>query len=132
VQVPEAFGPRPGGGRLRIQYLEIDDPVAAAVPLSRPDWLWGAEHGFNQHGVAIENEKVDTVSGLATAPPALIGMDCSNDTARGHRGPDIRAGRGRNRKPASPQSATVYVGNAWLFSSPFWAVRTGKARNHSS
>jgi len=27
----------------------------------------------------------------------------------------------------APGSASVYVGNAFLFSSPFWAVRTGKA-----
>ena len=75
LQLPEAHGRRSGGGRLRTQYLEIDDEGAGAILLSRPDWLWGGEHGLNEHGVAIGNEKVATVSGVATAPPALIGMD---------------------------------------------------------
>lgn len=75
VQLPEVLGPRAPGGRLRTQYLELEDAGAATVVLSRPDWLWGAEHGFNEHGVAIGNEKVDTVSRAAAAPPALIGMD---------------------------------------------------------
>ncbi len=75
LQLPAAFDARPPGGRLRTQYLEIEDEGAAPVLLSRPDWLWGAEHGVNGHGVAIGNEKVDTVSGVSTAPPALIGMD---------------------------------------------------------
>lgn len=75
LQLPEAHGRRSAGGRLRTQYLEIDDEGAGAILLSRPDWLWGAEHGLNEHGVAIGNEKVATLSGVATAPPALIGMD---------------------------------------------------------
>jgi secernin len=75
LQLPEAHGHRPGGGRWRTQYLDVDDEGACAVLVSRPDWLWGAEHGLNEHGVVIGNEKVDTRSGVATAPPALIGMD---------------------------------------------------------
>ena len=75
VQLPEVHGRRAGGGRLHTQYLEIPDTGACRVLLSRPDWLWGAEHGLNEHGVAIGNEKVDTVSGVSTASPALIGMD---------------------------------------------------------
>ena len=75
LQLPEVHGHRPAGGRVRTQYLDIDDEGAYAVLLSRPDWLWGAEHGVNEHGVAIGNEKVDTRSGVDRAPPALIGMD---------------------------------------------------------
>jgi secernin len=75
LQLPEVQGPRPAGGRLRTQYLAIEDEGSCAVLLSRPDWLWGAEHGINEHGVAIGNEKVDTTSGVGSAPPALIGMD---------------------------------------------------------
>lgn len=75
VQLPEAYPPRPAGGKLRTQYLEIDDDGAAAVLVSSPEWLWGAEHGVNEHGVAIGNEKVDTCSNVADEPPALIGMD---------------------------------------------------------
>ena len=43
--------------------------------LSCPTWLWGAEHGVNEHGVAIGNERVSTVHDAPAAPPALIGMD---------------------------------------------------------
>ena len=74
-QVVEAHGRRPGGGRLRTQYLDIDDTGAAATVLSRPVWLWGAEHGVNEHGVAVGNEMVNTVDDPRTAAPALIGMD---------------------------------------------------------
>jgi hypothetical protein len=39
-------------------------------------------------------------------------------------GPKTAAGIASQQAPGS---ATVYVGSAFLFSSPFWAVRTGKA-----
>lgn len=75
VQVVEAHPRRPAGGRLRTQYLEIADEGAAALVGSRPEWLWGFEHGVNEHGVAVGNEKVWTRDDPSEAPPALIGMD---------------------------------------------------------
>jgi len=75
VQVVEAHGPRRARGPLRTQYLELTDPGAFATVLSRPMWLWGAEHGINEHGVAIGNEMVNTVDDPRLAPPALLGMD---------------------------------------------------------
>lgn len=75
VQLIECHPRRPGGRRLATQYLEIDDAGAAATLLSRPGWLWGAEHGVNEHGVAIGNEKVYTSADPYACPPALIGMD---------------------------------------------------------
>jgi secernin len=74
-QVIESHAPRSGGGTLRTQYLEIPDTGAAAVLGSRPTWLWGFEHGVNEHRVAIGNEKVWTIDDPAQAPDALIGMD---------------------------------------------------------
>jgi secernin len=75
VQVVEAHARRGPGGSVRTQYLELPDVGATATVLSRPVWLWGAEHGVNEHGVAIGNEMVNTVDDPAAAPPALLGMD---------------------------------------------------------
>jgi secernin len=75
VQVLEPHDRRPGGGATRTQYLEIDDQGAVACLGSRPTWLWGFEHGLNEHRVAIGNERVWTVDDASLAPPALIGMD---------------------------------------------------------
>ncbi len=76
VQVAWPFGRRPSaGGTLRTQYLTIGDHGAHATFLSCPTWLWGAEHGVNEHAVAIGNERVSTTHDAAAAPPALIGMD---------------------------------------------------------
>lgn len=74
-QVFEAFGPRSAGGTLRTQYLEIPDAGASAFVGSRPTWLWGVEHGLNEHGVAIGNEKLYTTGRPAERAPALLGMD---------------------------------------------------------
>jgi dipeptidase len=74
-QVVGAHRRRGAGGRLRTQYLELTDRGAAATVLSRPTWLWGAEHGLNEHAVAIGNEMVTTVDDPRLAPPALLGMD---------------------------------------------------------
>lgn len=63
---------------LATQYLHLEDAGAAGLVGSRPVWLWGLEHGVNDHRVAIGNEKVwTTADGGADhpGPPALIGMD---------------------------------------------------------
>jgi len=72
VQLPRrANGP---GARVRCQYLEIPDaPETAAIVGSQPYWLWGLEHGVNQHRVAIGNETVYTKELLG--PVGLTGMD---------------------------------------------------------
>jgi dipeptidase len=76
VQLAVPFGRRPTAGcTLRTQYLSIGDTGAHAALLSCPTWLWGAEHGVNEFGVAIGNERVNTVHQAAQARPALIGMD---------------------------------------------------------
>ncbi|MGH8986876.1 MAG: hypothetical protein ACRDY6_23850 [Acidimicrobiia bacterium] len=75
VQVAEAHARRSAGGRLRTTYLDLDDPGAAALLGSRPAWMWGLEHGVNEHGVVIGNEKLYTVDDAHAVAPALLGMD---------------------------------------------------------
>jgi secernin len=66
---------RRGPGSVSTQYLTLPDPGAAAAVVSRPTWLRGAEHGVNEHRVAIGNEKIWTVDDPRSRPPALLGMD---------------------------------------------------------
>lgn len=75
AQVVEAHERRPAGSHLATQYLTLDDPGAFAFTGSRPTWLWGVEHGVNEYGVAIGNEKIWTVDRPQDLPPALLGMD---------------------------------------------------------
>jgi hypothetical protein len=75
-QITWPFGRRSSAGcSLRTQYRTIGDTGAHAALLSCPTWLWGAEHGVNEHGVAIGNERVATTHDSSSAAPALIGMD---------------------------------------------------------
>lgn len=72
VQIPRAR--HAAGSRLRCQYIDIlQVGETAALIGSQPFWLWGFEHGVNEHGVVIGNHTVfskDALSGLG-----LIGMD---------------------------------------------------------
>jgi dipeptidase len=62
------------GSMLRCQYVEIPQVrQTAAVLGSQPWWLWGFEHGVNEHGVAIGNQTVFTREPLGAV--GLTGMD---------------------------------------------------------
>jgi secernin len=75
AQVAESYEPRVPGGTIATQYLTLPDPGSYALLGSRPEWLWGFEHGVNEHRVAIGNEKVWTVDDAKSLPPAFLGMD---------------------------------------------------------
>jgi dipeptidase len=71
-QLPAAD--HPASSRVRCQYIEIDQARHThAALLSSPYWLWGAEHGVNEHGVAIGNHTIFTKDPVADV--GLLGMD---------------------------------------------------------
>ncbi|AFU99813.1 C69 family dipeptidase [Simiduia agarivorans] len=60
---------------LPVTYITIDQqPDRFGYLMGRPDWLWGAEMGVNDQGLAVGNEAVFT-AGAGQAEPALLGMD---------------------------------------------------------
>lgn len=62
------------GARLRATYLELDQVRETfELVVSRPAWLWGAEMGANEHGLAIGNEAVFTR--VQVDRTGLLGMD---------------------------------------------------------
>ena len=62
------------GAPLRCQYVEIpEDGETAAILGSQPHWLWGLEHGVNEHRVAIGNQTVFAREPLGSV--GLLGMD---------------------------------------------------------
>ncbi len=65
----------PSGSQVQCTYIAIPQVSHThSVLLSKPFWIWGAEIGVNEHGVAIGNEAV--FSKLpATREKKLIGMD---------------------------------------------------------
>lgn len=62
------------GARLRCQYITIPQVAhTAALIGSQPYWLWGFEHGMNEHGIAIGNEAIFTRE--TPRETGLLGMD---------------------------------------------------------
>src|SRR5690606_20514794 len=65
----------PPGTTVRCTYVEVPQvPETYETVLSRPFWMWGAEMGANECGVAIGNEAVFTREPYDETP-GLLGMD---------------------------------------------------------
>ena len=63
------------GEKVKCTYIEIPQiEQTYEVLLCKPFWIWGAEMGANEHGVAIGNEAVFTKIPY-DKKPGLIGMD---------------------------------------------------------
>ncbi|ABL79933.1 MULTISPECIES: carcinine hydrolase/isopenicillin-N N-acyltransferase family protein [unclassified Nocardioides] len=63
------------GARSRTTYVDLPQVACThATVVSRPWWMWGAEMGANEHGVAIGNEAVFTKQ-RTSLEPGLLGMD---------------------------------------------------------
>ncbi|MFX0072188.1 MAG: C69 family dipeptidase [Candidatus Hermodarchaeota archaeon] len=62
------------GDELKCTYISIPQATeTAAILLSQPWWMWGAEMGVNEYGVAIGNEAVHSLEPLRNF--GLLGMD---------------------------------------------------------
>jgi secernin len=73
VRVPAAK--HPAAGRVKCTYIDIPQvEQTLAVLLAKPFWIWGAEMGVNERGVAIGNEAVFSKI-PARKEGGLIGMD---------------------------------------------------------
>ena len=75
VQLLEYHPAREGlSGQVQCTYISIPQAERTnAVLLSRPEWMWGAEMGVNEHGLVIGNEAVFTLG--AYGKSGLTGMD---------------------------------------------------------
>lgn len=63
------------GEQVQCTYIKVPQVRETfEIVLSRPFWMWGAEMGGNEHGVAIGNEAVFTKEPYGKEP-GLIGMD---------------------------------------------------------
>jgi dipeptidase len=73
LQFPAAR--HPANGRVRCTHVEIPQVAETYRVMGHsPWWVWGFEHGVNEHAVAIGNHSVFSNEALEEKP-GLIGMD---------------------------------------------------------
>lgn len=76
VQVAERFLPR-REDITRATHIEVEGCARDTIAFvgSRPQWMWGVEHGVNAAGVAAGNATIYTTLDPREFPSALTGMD---------------------------------------------------------
>lgn len=116
-------------------YIAIPQaPKIHAVVLSQIDWMFGAEHGMNEHGVVIGNEAVWTkVHDEDVATKRLLGMDLvrlgleRGSTAKGALGvvTSLLQQHGQGGPCAEDDESFVYH-NSFLIADPneAWVLET--------
>ena len=74
IQVMEFYPRVSREGRVNATYIEVEcEGDVNAILISRPLWMWGAEMGVNEKGVAIGNEAI--FSNPKNKKKGLLGMD---------------------------------------------------------
>ncbi|MEM0078119.1 MAG: peptidase U34, partial [Thermoplasmata archaeon] len=74
IQVVEYYPSIERKGKTKLTYIEVETlGITNEIVISRPEWMWGAEMGFNEHGVSIGNEAIFTRNHLPSK--GLLGMD---------------------------------------------------------
>ncbi len=116
VQFAAAIHPR--GGRVRCTHIEIPQVAETYRVMGHsPWWVWGFEHGVNEHGVAIGNQTVFSKEPIEEQP-GLIGMDL------------VRLGLERGRD--ARESLEVIAGLIESFGQGGEALAPGAAGYHNS
>ncbi len=74
IQLVEYYPRTIRKGKLKVTYIDVDfEYETNAILISRPYWMWGAEMGVNEFGVAIGNEAIFTKRKFRK--DGLLGMD---------------------------------------------------------
>ena len=74
IQLVEYYPRTIRKGKVKVTYIDVDfEYETNAILISRPYWMWGAEMGVNEYGVAIGNEAIFTRRKFKKE--GLLGMD---------------------------------------------------------
>ncbi len=123
------------GATVPCQYLAVPQVARTAALIgSQPYWLWGFEHGLNEHGVAIGNEAIHTRE--TSQESGLLGMDLvrlgleRGTTARNALEVMTTLLEQFGQGGSASHHATVFYDNSFLIADPYeaWVLETAGRR----